>query len=132
MERATIQLVRRRAGSRCEYCGLTQEFSALTFHVEHIVPRQHGGADDLRNLALACPDCNCHKGTNLTGMDPDTAAVTRLFDPRQDRWQDHFTREGIRILGRTPIGRTTVWLLQMNAAARVSWRELLLKLGKLQ
>ena len=29
------------------------------------------------NLALACIDCNLHKGPNLTGIDPETNQVTR-------------------------------------------------------
>jgi len=33
---------------------------------------QHGGFDDLDNLALACIDCNLHKGPNLTVIDPET------------------------------------------------------------
>src|SRR5437016_3905081 len=41
---------------------------AVRFHVEHIVARQHGGSDTVENLALACPECNRHKGTNLTGI----------------------------------------------------------------
>lgn len=30
--------------------------------VEHIVPRVHGGGDDLDNLAIACARCNAEKG----------------------------------------------------------------------
>ncbi len=58
MEAELREFVRRRAGDRCEYCRLPQEFSELRFHVEHIIPRQHGGTDDPGDLALACPDCN--------------------------------------------------------------------------
>jgi HNH endonuclease len=45
--------VEQRAGNRCEYCLLRQEHSELTQHIEHIVARQHGGRDDVDNLALA-------------------------------------------------------------------------------
>jgi 5-methylcytosine-specific restriction endonuclease McrA len=41
---------------------LPQELSELRFHIEHVIPRQHGGSDDADNLALACPDCNLRKG----------------------------------------------------------------------
>src|SRR5689334_7546003 len=98
MDAATSQLVRQRAVYRCEYCRLSQQYSALTFHIEHIRARQHRGSADPRNLALACPECNCHKGTNLTGIDPDTGKVSRLFHPRRDRWENHFVREGARIV----------------------------------
>lgn len=131
MDEAIKQRVRERAGLRCEYCHLPQEFSALRFHVEHVVAHQHGGADSIDNLALACPDCNFHKGTNLTGIDPDSGRVTRLFDPRSEVWNDHFARDAARIIGKTPVGRTTAWLLEMNAGDRVRWRELISRLRKL-
>jgi 5-methylcytosine-specific restriction endonuclease McrA len=67
-------LVRQRAGDRCEYCGLRQKHSHLAHHIEHIVAKQHGGTDELGNLALACHRCNLRKGPNLTGIDPVTEA----------------------------------------------------------
>ena len=126
MDNARSEFVRQRAGERCEYCRLPQRASALRFHVEHIIARQHGGGNDLENLALACPECNYQKGTNLSGMDPDTGKVTPLFHPRRDAWPEHFARDAARITGRTPAGRTTVWLLEMNTGARVRWCEVLL------
>jgi hypothetical protein len=130
MDAATSHLVRQRAGQRCEYCRLGQEYSALRFHIEHIIARQHGGTDEAVNLALACPECNYYKGTNLSGRDPDTGKVVRLFHPRRDGWEDHFARDGARIVGKTPEGRTTVWLLEMNTGDRLRWRELLMRLGQ--
>lgn len=38
-----------------------------------------------------------------------------LFNPRTQRWEEHFELEGVWIVGRTPIGRTTVRVLAMNA-----------------
>jgi hypothetical protein len=105
MDAATGEVVRERAGTLCEYCHLPQGFSGLRFHIEHIVPRQHGGTDDTSNLALACPECNFRKGTNLTGIDPDTRQVTPLFHPRRDRWNDHFALVDGSI-GRTNLGWT--------------------------
>ena len=76
--------VRERAHNACEYRHLHQHDSPLAaLHVEHIIPKTHGGSDDIDNLALACIDCNLHKGTNLTGIDPETSAVTQLFHPRR-------------------------------------------------
>ena len=132
MDSATSDLVRERAKSRCKYCRLPQPASALRFHVEHITARQHGGSDDPANLALACPECNFQKGTNLSGIDPDTGAVTPLFHPRRDQWLDHFRRDGARLVGKSPTGRTTVWLLEMNTGDRLRWREILLGLGLLE
>ena len=133
MIRAAVRdQVRQRARNRCEYCRLRQEHDRFhSFHVEHVIARKHGGTDDLDNLALACHQCNLHKGTNLTGRDPDTNEGVRLFDPRKDRWSIHFARDGSRIAGRTAIGRTTAWVLQMNSDERVELRRILSELGEL-
>lgn len=124
MDAATAQQVRERAGGRCEYCRLPEKFSSLRFHIEHIIARQHGGPDSLDNLALACPECNYHKGPNLTGRDPDTGEIEPLFHPRKDKWEEHFAVVNARISGKTPVGRTTVWLLEMNTEEKMRWREL--------
>lgn len=122
MDAATAQFVRQRARNRCEYCRLPQEFSAIRFHIEHVVARQHGGKDNADNLALACPECNFHKGTNLGSIDPDTGKPSQLFDPRKHRWEEHFIRHASDILGKTVIGRTTAWLLEMNSGERLRLR----------
>jgi hypothetical protein len=132
MDAARREWVRQRADDRCEYCRLRQIHDSYhTFHVEHVVARQHRGPDDPENLAWACHQCNLHKGTNLASFDPDTNEVTRLFHPRRDRWEDHIALEGARIVGRTAVGRTTAWLLQMNTEERVELRTVLLELGEL-
>jgi len=118
--RASVQ---ERAGYRCEYCQLHQEDSPLAvLHVEHIIPRIHGGTDDLDNLALACIDCNLHKGPNLTGVDPETKRVTELFHPRLQRWEDHFELRDTWVVGRTPVGRATVPVLAMNSDEQLELR----------
>ena len=122
MDAALRTLVRRRADDRCEYCGLRQANASLTYHIEYIIARQHGGGDDESNLCLACPECNLHKGPNFAGRDPDTLLPTTLFHPRGQRWDEHFELTGGRIIGRTAIGRTTVALLQMNTPRRVRQR----------
>ena len=123
MTEATRALVRKRAHARCEYCRLRQADAPFLKHqIEHVVPRQHGGGDDPANLALACYRCNKYKGPNLTAFDPRTSRVVRLFDPRRQRWPDHFSVRGLLILGRTATGRATVELLRMNAEKRRSLR----------
>lgn len=127
MNAATRDLVRRRAGERCEYCHLRKEHTGLTHHVEHIIAKQHGGSDDVENLALACHRCNLNKGPNLTGIDPQTAQVTQLFHPRRDRWSDHFTCEGTRVTGLTAVGRATIHVLNLNDARRMELRVQIMK-----
>ncbi|MEK6231591.1 MAG: HNH endonuclease [Luteolibacter sp.] len=95
-----------------------------TYHVEHIIARQHRGTDDFSNLALACHHCNLFKGPNLTSRDPDGDALVTLFHPRQHLWVEHFKIESAHVIGLTDIGRTTVFLLEMNADQRVDLRTL--------
>jgi len=122
-------LVRRRAGNRCECCLLRQEHSDLTHHVEHIVARQHGGSEELDNLALACHRCNLRKGPNLTGIDPLTKELVALFHPRRNLWHDHFHVHTVRIEGATSTGRATVQVLAMNDARRLDLRQELVGRG---
>jgi hypothetical protein len=119
---ALRRLVRERAGGRCEYCRIRAESSLLVFHVEHIIPHQHGGVTSEENLALSCPSCNLHKGPNLTGIDPDTGEICRLFHPRADAWEEHFVMDGARLCGLTAIGRVTVWVLDANAEDQLERR----------
>ena len=115
--------VRERAHNACEYCHLHQDDSPLAvLHIEHIIPRIHGGTDDLDNLALACIDCNLHKGTNLTGIDPHSNEVTELFHPRLQDWEEHFEWQGIHLVGKTGTGRTTIRVLNMNAEDQLALR----------
>ena len=119
MDSQTRAFVRERAGNCCEYCGLPQGAELFfTFHIEHVIARQHGGSDDAENLALACYHCNLHKGTNLTSIDSRTGAVVPLFHPRTMTWAEYFTRNGSLLDGQTAIGRATVALLKMNAPDR--------------
>ena len=123
MDARLRQFVRQRAKNHCEYCGLHQDFEPLRFHIEHIIPRQHGGKDSADNLALACHHCNLHKGTNLTGLDPKTKKLMRLFHPRLDDWHEHFKNREGEIIGLSAIGRTTLSLLRMNEDGRLQLRE---------
>jgi len=121
--------VRGRAADRCQYCLMHQRLQVATFHVEHIVPRSRGGADELSNLALACPSCNLHKADRTTALDPVSGAVVALFNPAQQKWSDHFHFDGHRIAGLTPIGRATVNALNLNHPRRLRIRVAEKKLG---
>jgi hypothetical protein len=100
MDRALRTLVRQRAGDVCEYWRLPQSASRFArFHIEHIVARQHGGASEPENLALACGYCNFHKGPNIAALDPEDGQLVALFHPRNDRWQEHFSWNGTSVVG---------------------------------
>ncbi|MCW5553724.1 MAG: HNH endonuclease [Verrucomicrobiae bacterium] len=129
MDAELRRLVWERAGRRCEYCRMRQEFDELTFQIEHIIPRKHHGTSDAENLALACFACNNHKVTNLTGVDPNTGDTTRLYHPRKDKWEEHFEWNEEWLIGRTPIGRTTIDVLAINLSYRCELRLTLIEEG---
>ena len=60
----------KRAHFRCELCGVSADKKAL--EVDHIVPRNKGGSDDLSNLQALCYSCNAakrdHDDTDFRGM----------------------------------------------------------------
>jgi ATP adenylyltransferase len=62
--------VMKRAGFRCELCGIPADERWL--EVDHILPRRHGGTDDLSNLQALCYKCNANKGAR---DDSDLRAV---------------------------------------------------------
>ncbi len=86
----TCRRVVTRAGSRCEYCRMSQSLQGATFHVEHVTPRSLGGSDSPDNLALACPACNLAKSNRTTAPDPECGFPALLFHPRQHIWAEHF------------------------------------------
>lgn len=116
MNRDLVRHVWRRAGDRCECCLIAQSAFPLPFQIDHIVAEKHGGETVDENLALACPHCNRFKGPNIAGVDPDTEELTRLYNPRQNHWEDHFRYDGARLIGKTPIGRASIRVLAINAS----------------
>jgi hypothetical protein len=126
MKRSLRQFVRERAGRWCEYCHLPESAAPLAaFHVEHILAKQHGGSDDPDNRCWSCHHCNLHKGPNLSGRDPLTGNVVRLFDPRHQLWKRHFEWHGAVLVGRTQTGRATITVLDINAPQRIQLRQML-------
>jgi hypothetical protein len=121
----------RRAGNRCEYCQLPSQLQVGGFEVDHILPRSRGGQTDFAHLALACPHCNARKWAHIDGEDPESGQQASLFNPRTQRWEEHFqwsTQRPFEIVGLSVHGRATIARLQMNHADLVSIRRLLVEL----
>ena len=124
------RFVAERANYRCEYCLYPQEASLLAFEVEHIIAEKHGGPTTADNLALACPYCNRFKGSDLGSLDPETRKLTPFYDPRTQRWMDHFALEGAEIVPQTPEGRVTVHILRLNHPDHIAERGRLMQVGR--
>lgn len=110
---AQRRIIRERAGNRCEYCAIEQDWVPFArFHIEHIIAKQHGGGEELDNFCLSCHWCNLFKGPNIATIVDEV--LTPLFHPRRDRWSDHFYLQGDAVIGKTTIGQGTLILLNMN------------------
>ena len=126
---ALRQLVIERAESKCEYCLIPEAFSIYSHEVDHIIAVKHGGPTIAENLVLSCLSCNRHKGSDLASLDPISGEIIPLFNPRRQLWSEHFRLNNARIAGITSVGRTTVFLLKINAPTRVLTRQALIAKG---
>ena len=107
--------VRRAARHRCGYCLSPQRFVMAPLEIEHIIPVAKGGGRMESNLWLSCPLCNRFKADRTSAPDVDSGTEVSLFNPRIQRWSEHFrwSEDGIRVIGLTPTGRATVALLHL-------------------
>jgi hypothetical protein len=126
--------VTERANRRCEYCLMLLDFSHAPFDVKHIKPQSQGGKTEAKNLALSCHGCNLYKSDKLTVFDVVSEETVRLYNPRKDVWNEHFTwaRKFTVIVGLTPIGRATIEALKLNRQGLINQREVLHKFGNIR
>jgi 5-methylcytosine-specific restriction endonuclease McrA len=124
------RLVYERAGGRCEYCRIHEDDRSTGHEIDHIIANKHGGETHEDNLCLACIDCNRHKGSDLSSLDPETKALTWLFNPRNASWSEHFQLNEATIEAFTPQGRATVFLLHLNDSERLQERATLIRLKR--
>ncbi|MBI3327248.1 MAG: HNH endonuclease [Nitrospinae bacterium] len=127
----TQRTVIERAHHCCEYCQSRADYATAPFAVEHIVPISRGGTSELSNLALSCSGCG-HKYNRTEAPDPTDGIPTTFFNPRQQRWHEHFcwTEDYTHIIGLTPTGRATVEALRLNRAGLVNMRQVLYEIGR--
>jgi HNH endonuclease len=131
MAESLRERVRRRAKQHCEYCQMPEELDMLVFHLDHIYAQKHHGPTEMANLAWSCFACNNQKQSDIAGIDPDgnPRQIVRLFHPRTDHWNDHFTWDGPELVAKTPVGRVTLYVLGINLPHRVALRQLLMDEG---
>jgi hypothetical protein len=101
----------------------------LPHELDHIIPEKHRGETRENNLCLACFDCNRHKGSDIASLDPETKQIVRLFNPRADKWPEHFKLNGPTIQPLTPQGRVTCFVLHLNDPERIADRTELMLAG---
>jgi len=94
----------------CQYCG-----AVGAHHVDHIIPRCRGGADDLSNLTLSCKRSNTKKGSTM--LDPMYIAIAHAR-----------ARENALSIrrGRQPLKQVTANSMFFRKAVRIyGWEEAL-------
>lgn len=129
MDKALQRRVWRRARGCCEYCKMPQVYDDARFEIDHIVSKKHEGHTASQNLCLSCFYCNSFKGSDIAGRDRKTRTLVPLFNPRRHSWARHFHWLGAYLVGRTPIGRVTIAVLQINDRLRVELRRNLIDEG---
>jgi len=58
-----------KSGFKCIYCG--RKAPEVELELEHIIPKAKGGTDDIKNLAVACRECNLGKSDKLIKRDDE-------------------------------------------------------------
>lgn len=118
-----------RARGLCEYCRSPFSYSPGFFVADHVFPKSLGGKTSLANLAFACSNCNGFKSQKIKAADPLTKRMVRLFNPRRQKWADHFewSEDGTLVIGLTATGRATVMTLRLNREELINIRELLVR-----
>ena len=123
------QQVAERAQFICEYCLLHDDESHFGSEIDHIISLKHDGETIPENLAYACMRCNRHKGTDLGSRNRQTGELVRFFNPRSDRWAEHFALREAAIIPLTEIGEATGRIFGFNSPKRLTERALLMKVG---
>ena len=125
----TKRRVHIRAAYRCEYCHTGQKVTGQSMHVEHIDPN---AGDTMDNLCLSCASCNFSKAQAIAAPDPATGDMVALFNPRIQVWNEHFAwvDQGLRLIGKTAIGRATIARLKINNSRIVGARKVWVRAGE--
>ncbi len=124
------RLVAARAERLCEYCLVHQDDTYFGCEVDHVISVKHSGPTTADNLAYACAFCNRQKGSDIASILWRTHEFIRFFNPRTDRWADHFRLNGVVIESLTEIGEVTALILGFNSTERLVERQALIDLAR--
>lgn len=119
-----------RAEYLCEYCLIHEDDTFVGCHVDHIISVKHGGSTSADNLAYACATCNRQKGSDIGSILWRTGEFIRFYNPRIDRWVDHFRLDDVIIEPLTDIGEVTVRILDFNNNDRLLERQTLMAMER--
>ena len=118
-----------RAEHICEYCLIHEDDTFFGCHVDHIISDKHGGVTETDNLAYACTFCNLHKGSDLASL-TQRGILVRFFNPRIDKWSEHFALSSALIQPLTEVGEATARIFGFNVSDRILERQVLIEVNR--
>jgi 5-methylcytosine-specific restriction endonuclease McrA len=81
-----------RDSNTCQYCGVL--FERRDLNIDHVIPRDRGGATTWENVVCSCIPCNTRKGNRT----PSEASMKLVRRPKRPKWrpfvQVSFTKTG--------------------------------------
>ena len=98
-----------KAAYKCEYCKC--DLKNDIYPMDHVLPADKNGPDDISNRAIACTRCNTNKGNKTHYLDPKSWEIVPLYNPRTMKWNEHFFFFNNEIRRKTKICRATCNLL---------------------
>lgn len=124
-------LVAERAEYLCEYCLIHEDDTYIGCEIDHVISQKHGGKNSADNLAYSCFFRNRHKGSDVGSVLVESDEFVRFYNPRKDKWAEHFRLEGSCIQPLTKIGEATCRiLLRFNSSERLIERETLIDISR--
>lgn len=78
-------------GFKCAYCNERMELewgdTELSFSIDHILARAHGGSDNIHNLTFACWSCNSMKGEKDAGWFSRNIKRLKARKQKREYWK---------------------------------------------
>lgn len=102
-----------RARGRCGMCGRTIEKHAVTLVVDHKIPQNWEGTDDVSNLWAICEECNAGKKNYFASFDPSVMKKVMNYESPHMR-----IGELLKLFINKPVPS---WMIEFVAEDQTDW-----------
>jgi 5-methylcytosine-specific restriction endonuclease McrA len=122
---AAVSLARRaqvmhQARGRCGMCGRSKDAHGISLVVDHKIPQDWGGTNDLANLWALCEDCNAGKKNFFASFDPSVMKQVMGYESPHMR-----IGELLKLHFQKPVPS---WLIEFAAFDQDDWKKRLREL----